>query len=1814
VTTIEGIAALVIAALVSPSAGAALRASAVQGFDQCANSSGGAGYAGKCEWVSGVLNANNSAYAEGDSVPLRIHLAGFAPGSTHSVSFTWTARVGSVNAYDFLATYDASEGWITPSDPCRGIAGCDGATTSTFPIPHDPAVPPNYEDAVAPRVWTARGATLTAASVPAPVVLAGGAGLDKSTTVTFRVDTSGSMCASSCSVVLLVGAHVASELDWGIGLGASNLQGAALEIDLTAVDGASVGGSSLKLQGNAVLPPRPGITLIKSADVASYSRAGEEILYIYTVRNTGPALVSYSVSDPLPGLSPVNCPSIVLVARADAICSATYVTTQADVDRGSIQNHATAHAVAAGGQSLTASATLTIPASPVTSLVIVKSASPSSFASVGEVISYSYVVTNTGTVTVHSVSVADGHAGLSPVSCRGTTLAPGASLTCSATYRVTQGDLDAGSITNTATAHAVTASGRSISSAPATATVTAVVSPSLDLTKSASPTTVSVAGEVVTYAFHPTNTGNVTLHALSVTDALAGTSPVSCAATSLAVGASTTCTATRPVTQGDLDAGEVINSATASARAPHGQLARSPVATATVTALRAPALALVKSSVESSFHAPGELLTYRFEATNTGNVTLSALDIVDSSGSLSTIDCPSTTLAPGQSTTCSAAYVTTQGDLDAGFVTDTATASATTPTGSQVSSNPSSATVPAATAPSLSLIKSVAPASYDAPGTTLTFSFAVANNGNVTVGALEVNDGLAGLSSPTCAATSLAPGAGTLCTATYVTTQGDLDTGEVANSASAVGLTGSGSSVASNPASAIAPADVAPALSLEKSATPTSVSAAGQTITYSFLATNTGNVTVHGLGVLDAHVGLSAISCPTTTLAPGATTTCSATYVVTQADIDAGEIADSAHADAATPAGAAVASPVSSVVVPASGTPGLRLRKSAAPLLVSSAGTVVTFTFTATNTGQATLDSLAITDPLVGASAPTCDATTLAPGASATCAATYAVTQGDLDAGGLTNTATAHALAPGGAPVDSPPASARVVAIPEPALALTKSAVPSTYSAPGATITFSFHLVNSGNLTLHSPNVVDALDGLSPPACAPGPLAPGAATTCTATYVVTQGDLDAGEVANDALGAASAPDGASVLSAPARATATALVAPGLALAKSVAPDHYSRAGDVLTFSFAASNVGNVTLGALGVTDTLPGLGQVHCPVTVMAPGASTTCAATYLSTQGDLDAGSVTNGAVAHASDPQGAHVLSGPASATADAVQVATLSLAKSASPSVLAAVGQSVTFTLDVANTGNVTVQNIAVLEHLAGTSAPQCPSATLAPGAAMACTSTYVVTQGDLDAGSLTNDASVTGTGPLGQPAGASAEVTVPALVAPALRLDKSVVPSSYAAVGDVLTFSFAVNNDGNVTLSSLAVSDQLAGLSAVACPSASLAPGESATCTATYAVTQHDLDVGVVANTGRASATAPSGSPVFSLVARAAAFAEEQPALTLEKSASHAVVLLAGTTITYTMVVANTGNVTLNDVGVIEELPGASVPECPRRVLAPGESMTCTASYVVTQADVDQGSLVNRAVAVSGTAAGTAVTSPVSSVTVLSPHLAKLEMTKSSLEGTYTKAGDVVHYRFRVVNRGNVTLSAIVISDALLAGAHVPVSCPDVWLIPFRGETCSADYVVTAADVARGHITNTAVASAATPTGVRTRSAASSATVHLVEAPSISLVLSSDTAFFTRAGQRVQFRFTVTNTGNVALSHVAVGADLAGLGPVSCPSAHLAPGASMTCHASYATSAADVAGGSIRLRAVVEGLSPHGRLVRNGAGLAVPLRAPATAVTG
>jgi uncharacterized repeat protein (TIGR01451 family) len=191
--------------------------------------------------------------------------------------------------------------------------------------------------------------------------------------------------------------------------------------------------------------------------------------------------------------------------------------------------------------------------------------------------------------------------------------------------------------------------------------------------------------------------------------------------------------------------------------------------------------------------------------------------------------------------------------------------------------------------------------------------------------------------------------------------------------------------------------------------------------------TNTGTVTLSNVtvdeGAFTGSGSLSAPTCPADALsmAPSAQVTCTATYVLTQADIDAGQVTNDATATGTTLQGTAIDSNISEVTIPATQTPADILVKTVDSPMATTVGQTLTYTFTFTNIGNVTLTDVAIQEGVFSGtgslSAIVCPpASSVLPGEVVTCTATYVVTAADLAAGMLTNTATASAVPSGGGP------------------------------------------------------------------------------------------------------------------------------------------------------------------------------------------------------------------------------------------------------------------------------------------------------------------------------------------------------------------------------------------------------------------------------------------------------------------------------------------------------------------------------------------------------------------------------------------------------------------------------------------------------------------------------------------------------------------------------------------------------------------------------------------------------------------------------
>ena len=643
--------------------------------------------------------------------------------------------------------------------------------------------------------------------------------------------------------------------------------------------------------------------------------AGQAVTYTATVGVPAPGTGTPTGSVTFTGDSGVLCASVpVSLASPDtASCTVDY--------SGGAQSDSVTASYSGDSNYGTSSGSTDVTIGAALSLVKSVSADTPAYGAAGDTIDYSYLVTNNGPDTLTSVAVNDSL--IPSVSCPNGSLDGGGSETCTGSYTATQADVDSGSITNTATATATDGTVGVVSNS-STATVQATYATSaLSITKATNSSGYAAAGDTIGYTYLVANTGTTTLSGVGVSDDLIAN--VSCPLSSLAPGASETCTGSYTVTQTDVDSGSVTNTADAIGTDPHGNPITSGSSSVTVEASGATsALSITKATNSSGYGAAGDTIGYTYLVSNTGTTTLSGVGVSDDL--IANVSCPLSSLAPGASETCTGSYTVTQTDVDSGSVTNTADAIGTDPHGNPITSGSSSVTVEASGATSaLSITKATNSSGYGAAGNTIGYTYLVSNTGTTTLSGVGVSDDL--IANVSCPHSSLAPGASETCTGSYRVSQHDVDAGSVTNTATAHATSPAAAAVTSPTSSVTVEASSATSkLSLTESTTATSFHAAGDVLPYTFVVKNTGTTTLSGIKITDTKA--SALRCPDSARAPGASETCTGSYKVTQADVSAGIVTNTAIAHALNPHASAVMSPSSSNTVRAT---GLRITNASLP-------------------------------------------------------------------------------------------------------------------------------------------------------------------------------------------------------------------------------------------------------------------------------------------------------------------------------------------------------------------------------------------------------------------------------------------------------------------------------------------------------------------------------------------------------------------------------------------------------------------------------------------------------------------------------------------------------------------------------------------------------------------------------------------------------------------------------------------------------------------------------------------------------------------
>ena len=1533
----------------------------------------------------------------------------------------------------------------------------------------------------------------------------------------------------------------------------------------------------------------PGIAIEKSVDTGSIS-APTTLNYTITVTNTGNvSLTNVSVSDAFAGGATLESGDTDNDGELDLtetwIYSASYDATQSDIDAGAdlVNTAVVSSAETADAED---DATTTITQTP--GIAIVKAVDKDIISS-PTTLNYTITVTNTGNVTLTNVSVADAFAGGATLQSGDTDNDGKLDLTetwvYTASYDATQADIDAGTpLVNTAV---VSSDETADEQDEATTTIEQnagiAIEKIVDATSIGAPTTLN-------YTITVTNTGNVSLTGVSVADAFAGGATLESGDADndgeLDLTESWEYSASYDATQADIDAGDdLINTAVVSSNE-----TADAQDDAITTISQGPGIAIEKTVNIANISGP-TTLNYTITVRNTGNVSLTNISVADVFAGGATLvsgdEDNDSELDLDEEWIYSASYDATQADIDAGTpLVNTAVVSSAETADAQ-----DDAVTTITQIPGIAIVKEVDQEIISAP-TTLNYTITVTNTGNVSLTGVSVADAFAGGAT---LESGDADNDGELdldekweYSASYDATQTDIDGGATLVNTAIV----SSNETGNVQDDAVTTISRSPGIAIEKEVDVANISSP-TTLNYTITVTNTGNVSLTGVSVADAFAGGATLQSGDDDndgeLDLTETWVYTASYDATQADIDAGaDLVNTAVVSSNETADAQ-----DDAVTTITQNPGFTVSKIVNLGNINSP-TTLSYTIEIVNTGNISLNNVNPVDVLPGGGSGVLAGPTesvnangvLDVGEKWTYTATYDATQKDIDKGfPLINTVTVTVDE-----LESPISDDAATTISQNAgIAITKSVDESNISSP-TTLNYTITVTNTGNVSLTGVNVTDAFAGganlESGDVDNDGELDLTETWVYSASYDATQADIDAGaDLVNTAIVSSN-----ETADAQDDATTTITQNAGIAVVKDVDAANIS-APTTLNYTITVTNTGNVSLTGVSVADAFAD-GATFISGDADNDGEldlteSWVYSASYEATQSDIDAGTdLVNTAIVSNNET---------ADTQDDAVTVITqspeINLVKTADKTEGVQVGDVVTYTYLVENTGNTTVYDVQLsdVHPGAGELSDISPAMVdeLAPGASTEFTATYVVVQEDVDnAAPITNVATATATGTDESALESTDDETItPVTGSPMVSIIKEgtyvdVNGDMIPNVGDQITYTFTVTNAGNVTLDNVVVADPLVTVEGSAI---SLAPGEenADNFTAVYTLTQADIDAGSFTNTATVTANDPKGETVNNSDDDVQALTQS-PSVSMNKVADKTTYSAVGEEITYTLTVSNTGNVTLTDAVVTDPLTGL---EENVGALVPGEQKVVMTSYSITQEDLDNGMVTNIASVTSDSPSEEEVNDS-DEVTVEAEQNGSIILDKSTESASFSTLGEEIHYTLEVTNTGNITVHNVMVVDPL-TGFETTIAS----IAPGQSEVMNTTYTVTQADLDKGFIVNVAKADAEGADGEDVQDE-DEVNIPAVANAIVDIEKSADKESFSVVGEEITYTLTVTNSGNVTLSNVTVEDPLTDFETTV---ASLAPGESQAFNTVYTVTQADLDNGGVTNVATATATDPQGNSV-------------------
>ncbi len=376
-------------------------------------------------------------------------------------------------------------------------------------------------------------------------------------------------------------------------------------------------------------------------------------------------------------------------------------------------------------------------------------------------------------------------------------------------------------------------------------------------------------------------------------------------------------------------------------------------------------------------------------------------------------------------------------------------------------------------------------------------------------------------------------------------------------------------------------------------------------------------------------------------------------------------------------------------------------------------------------------------------------------------------------------------------------------------------------------------------------------------------------------------------------------------------------------------------GADIEYTITVENTGNEALEGVTVTDTLLGdiTGEFDVDFANPFPvGGFATAVVTY---SPGADEDPVLNTVTATGTGADSGVEASDEASCTTDITHEPGIDVTKSCPETVPA--GSDIEYTITVENTGNEALEGVTVTDTLLGDITGEFDVDFANPFPVGGFATAVVTYSPGADEDTVLNTVTATGTGAdsgveASDEASCTTDVENPN---PAISVEKSCI--ELAHVGDTVTYTITVTNTGDEDLDGVTVTDTILGdLSTFFADELAVDASESHEFD--YVVLESDPDP-LVNEVTVSGAGAESDVAVDDLANCSTDLIH--PGIEIVKTVDDDTVPI-GTTVTFTYVVTNTGDTTLYDISVDDDILG-HIGDI--EVLEPGQSVTLTADFVV-----------------------------------------------------------------------------------------------------------------------------------------------------------------------------------------------------------------------------------------------------------------------------